>query len=114
MSRPARILVITLFCLSLAATLYSSWALYRISSMVLFETDGVARDFPYPDRLIIWLNDWYDARYPVAPGEIKIEGELPRVHLTLEAATGGFAVMAGMWCVILLRDRQRDTPQPSS
>jgi hypothetical protein len=75
-------------CLCLVMTTLLAWysglAVYRVTWGVLDFIEN-PRPFPHPDRFILWLNDWYDQRYPVEPGYFKLHGEIDRVRVTFAA-----------------------------
>jgi hypothetical protein len=66
----------------LGGLLYFGWSYHRVSTKVMITDRSWPRQFPYPDRWLLALNNWYDARYPAPRGTIKLHGELGRVRLT--------------------------------
>ena len=75
--------------------LYFAWTAHRFSG--LWPTDW-PQPFPYPDRWLLALNDYYDAKYPVTGPSIKLHGEWPRVmrDVTLTTWAGGITCIAGL------------------
>lgn len=73
---------IILTVLGIIGLIYFGWAQYRMGPAGMLDKNW-PRPFPYPDPWLNALNDWYDARYPVPPGYIKIHGEIFRVRMTL-------------------------------
>lgn len=88
------VITILVLLVSLSAGAYLAWAWHRISPGTLVD-DATAwpRAWPYPDLYLLALNDWYDARYPAAPGIMKMHGELMRVRMTV---AGAFATAASV------------------
>lgn len=89
--------------LGASGALYCGWALHRVSDRVLVSDDHWPRAWPCPDNWLAALDDWYDARYPVEPGFIKLRSELPRVRLTVAAALAAclLVVLAGVAMVAI-------------
>jgi hypothetical protein len=79
-----RVVLSVLLVISALLTSYSGWGYHRLTWGILDFAEH-QRPVPYPDQLILWLNDWYDRRYPVEPGYFKLHGELDRVRLTFLA-----------------------------
>jgi hypothetical protein len=90
-------MIVTVVCALGAA--YLAWAQCRVSESVISDDMGWPRPAPYPDRWLVALNDWYDVRYPVKPGYLKIHGELPRVRLTVGVAL--VTCLLGTSCAML-------------
>ena len=88
-----RLLLIILAATGTLATLYFTWALYRVDVDVIVHDPAWPRPFPYPDPWLMHLNNIYDAMYP-APGAIKLRGELHRVTRTVQAAAMASALIA--------------------
>jgi hypothetical protein len=95
-SSGARILVSTLRALVVVAALYLAWAHIRADDFMHLQDRGV----PHPDRAIIRLERWFDARRPVTPGSIKLHGEFPIVTFILGASvlvlSGGAGFLSGL------------------
>lgn len=51
---------------------------------------GFPQDWPYPDKLLLAIHDWIDARRPTSPGYFKIHGEF----YTVLAIFNAFVVLA--------------------
>jgi hypothetical protein len=97
---------ICLFVAGLFATGYLYWARDRVDSTV---RPNIRQSWPYPDR---WLFQWYqhlDAAHPVAPGEMKIEGELPRLQLYLDGLIG-FSAVGTFICFFWLWNSRKIRP----
>jgi len=78
----------------LLAGAYFGWALHRISSM----DDPWPGPWPYPDKGLLKLNDWFDVRFPAPRGCIKLEGEILKVRITMLCLTA-MVTAAGMGCL---------------
>ncbi len=80
--------------------LYFVWTANRFSG--LWPSDW-PRKAPYADRWLLALNDYYDAKYPVTPGHIKLHGEWDRVmsDVTLTCWASGLTCIAGLAMLIL-------------
>jgi hypothetical protein len=84
----------------LLGTLYFGWTWHRLSERVLVADNNWPRPWPYPDRWLSAVEQWFDARNPAPADNIKIHGEFDRVRfmnlvanaLSLEALVVG-AVM---------------------
>jgi hypothetical protein len=91
-----RTLVSVLRALALAAALYLAWGHIRACSFA----DGLDHGFPYPDRAIIALERWFDARRPASPGSLKLHGEFPTVAFLLGSLvlvlSGGAGFLSGL------------------
>lgn len=81
-----RCLSIVIIGLGTMGAAYCVWALHRVSPSTLTADSDWPQPWPYPDRGLTALHDWYDARHPAPPGSIKIHGELLRVRLIVWAA----------------------------
>jgi hypothetical protein len=86
-----RAVVSVLLALALVATLYLAWAHLRSRDFA----SGLDHGLPYPDPGIIALERWFDARWPVSPGHIKLHGEFHTVAFTLGTMVLILAGMAG-------------------
>jgi hypothetical protein len=73
-----------LLAISLFACTFGAWARYRISDNVIMYDHAFPRPAPYPDPLLLFLNNWFDARHPAPPGTIKLHGEIARIRATLD------------------------------
>jgi hypothetical protein len=75
--------------------LYFAWTAYRFSG--LWPRDW-PQPSPYPDRWLLALNDYYDAKYPVTGPYIKLHGEWPRVmrDVTWASWAGGITCIVGI------------------
>ncbi len=84
LSSTTRMVLCIVLVLTTVLAWYSGLAVYRLTwgLLDLFENP---REFPFPDRLIFWLNDWYERRYPAPPGFFKLHGEIDRVRWTFLA-----------------------------
>ena len=85
-----------------AALAYFTWAAHRIGGDALRER-GWPRAFPYPDRWLLALNNYYDAKHPAAGGSIKMHGELGRVmrDVTWASWAGAAVCLAGLVALLL-------------
>ena len=79
----SRALLVILFFVGLLLVCYFRWTLHRMSGAVLTRDEQWPRALPYPDTWILELSNWYEKRYPVPPGLIRIHGELRRVRFTV-------------------------------
>jgi hypothetical protein len=79
---------------------YFSWAAHRMES---FNDPRWPRPSPYPDRWLLSLNDYYDAKYPVTGSYIKLHGEWGRVtrDVTWVSRGGAIACVAGVLMLFL-------------
>jgi hypothetical protein len=57
--------------------------------------------WPYPDKPLMELNNWYDYKYPAGPGMMKLHSEQLRVMLTLEILIGS-VIAPVTWGLALL------------
>jgi hypothetical protein len=86
-----RYLLISSLLLSASFLCYLLWAFKRTVYGDFFPP----RAWPYPDGVILELNNWYDARFPASPGTMKLHGEIPRVLFTLDILIGSaFPIVA--------------------
>src|SRR5688572_20692056 len=107
-----RPLFVVLLLIRSAASAYAGWACHRASDTVLLR-EGWSRPWPWPDVWLFALHEWFDARYPVWPGGIKLAGEIARVQsavrialLTCITLTGSAALpLAWPWVRRLRRTR---------
>jgi hypothetical protein len=85
-----------------AVFVYFSWAGHRIGYDALTEP-GWPQPSPYPDRWLLALNDYYDAKFPVTGPYIKLHGELPRVmrDVTWASRAGAVVCIAGVVMLLL-------------
>jgi len=81
---------------------YFAWALHRVSDAVLVGEMSWPLPWPYPDRWLAALNDWYDARSPSPPDTIKLHGEFPRVRVTIGLALVGCLFWAAAGATLVL------------
>jgi hypothetical protein len=93
LSRSTRIVLCALLVVTTLVAWYSGWGFYRVTCGILDLIEN-PRAFPHPDQTILWLNDWYDRRYPAEPGYFKIHGEIDRVRLTFLAVFAPSALFA--------------------
>jgi len=70
----------------LVGTLYCAWCLHRFSTSTFIHDKLFPRAWPYPDWLLMELNDYFDKLYPASPDSIKIHGEIARVRATVTLA----------------------------
>ena len=92
---------------------YFSWAAQRMDAA--FTEPQWPRPAPYPDRWLLALNDYYDAKYPVTGPYIKLHGEFLRVmrDVTWASRCGAMGCAAGLLMLLLpsllrrLRTRHR-------
>src|SRR5262245_43912271 len=87
--RLARVLLV--YCALLIA--YFGWAWERVGHYVLVGDQKWPRSFPYPDQWIWALNNYFDAKYPVRPGEIKLHAEIDRVRFVIMFALGSLILL---------------------
>lgn len=80
--RTGRLLIGGLCVVLLVVTCFTVWAHYSAMHYVDLRDVG----FPYPDRLVLELNEWLDTRYPPEGDNIKIHGEFPLVIFLLGTA----------------------------
>ena len=101
-------LSIILTVIGLAGSLYFLWSFERVSNGTLIAESGSwPLAFPYPDRWLSALNVYFDRRYPVPPGTLKLHGELARVRLTVLAGFVVFATLSIAGGLSLARRWQR-------
>jgi quinol-cytochrome oxidoreductase complex cytochrome b subunit len=84
-----------LFVLSvpfLLGALYFFWCMRRFTAQTFVHDKEFPRAWPYPDWVLLGLNDYYDKLDPAPPNSIKIHGEVMRVQATV----GGIALMLGI------------------
>jgi hypothetical protein len=83
--------------LLVVAALYLAFAHFRARNLILLDPD---HGFPYPDRPIIRLERWFDARRPAPAGSLKLHGEFPLVAFILGALvillSGGSGLLSGL------------------
>jgi hypothetical protein len=60
---------------------YLLWAMYRTQNPDFYANPSQA--WLHPDQAILWLNQYYDRKFPVTPGHFKMHGELDRVRWTI-------------------------------
>jgi hypothetical protein len=92
---------------------YFSWAAQRMDAA--FTEPQWPRPSPYPDRWLLALNDYYDAKYPVTGPYFKLHGEWSRVmrDVTYASRAGVIVCAAGLLMLLLptvlgcLRSRYR-------
>ena len=97
-SGPSGSLLIRGFFISagIVASVYSYWALDRVSERVFVLEDDWPRPWPYPDPWLSRFERWLDQRYLVARGSIKLHGEFSRVRHTLSGCiAGGVPILKG-------------------
>lgn len=100
MTRIIRLTMLVCLIISVLAAAYCAWGLERGHRSTMVNDPAFPREHPYPDHLILWLNDWYEQRAPPAPeGMIKMHGELPRVHRTLWVFRAVFVGSSAIWLV---------------
>jgi len=92
---------------------YSCWADHRVRHRSIFlvpQARHLLPPFPFPDRMLNELHDYYDRQYP-APGLLKLHGEITRVRYTVLIACvlSGFAI-AGLVATFAIRIVKRSTP----
>jgi hypothetical protein len=97
-----RVIGILAVVIGAAVFLYFAWAAHRIGYDALREP-GWPRPSPYPDRWLLALSDYYDAKYPVTGPYIKLRGELPRVmrDVTRTSRAGAVVCIAGFVTLLL-------------
>jgi hypothetical protein len=71
----------------LVTTLYCTWCLHRLAPTTLIRDKSFPRPWPYPDWLLIELNDYFDKLYPAPFGSIKMHGEIARVLASITLVT---------------------------
>ncbi|MEL6109692.1 MAG: hypothetical protein AAFU85_27090 [Planctomycetota bacterium] len=73
-------------------------AFARMRWVTLFH-DGMPQAFPYPDRYLLVIHDWWDRTHPPAAGTMKLHGEydfvLQLTNATLMVALLLFFAVAG-------------------
>lgn len=94
-----------------AVFLYATWAAERLS-LDAFRQGGWPRPFPYPDRWLLALNNYYDRKYPAA-GFIKIHGELGRVlrDIAWASRAGVATVIVGLILILMPTFLRRIRPR---
>lgn len=81
---------------------YFWWACYRTSQSVLYHS-STPQPFPSPDVWLWPLHDWYHRMFPVAPGFIKLHGEIGKLRTTVESALFLCLFIFGSGILSLLR-----------
>src|SRR5262245_50468358 len=71
----------------LISATYLLWCLQRFSPPVFVRDKAFPRSWPYPDWLLLALNDYFVKMYPAPPGTIKLHGEIARVQALVIVAT---------------------------
>jgi hypothetical protein len=102
--------VSVLRALVLVVALYLAWAHRRAVYFIDLQDWG----FPYPDRAIIRLERWFDARRPVPPGSLKMHGEFPLVAFILGALVLVLSGAAGFLSGLLANRPDRSTIEPKN
>jgi hypothetical protein len=87
---------------------YFAWTAHRFSD--LWPTDW-PQPFPYADRWLLALNDYYDAKYPVTGPYIKIHGEWPRVMRDVSYAMWAGGIICALGLALLLSPMVRRVVQ---
>ena len=100
--RIPRDVVLALGIVSSVSSLYLLWTFYLICSE---SWSDAPRGFPYPDRVLYALNEWFDARHPVSRDLIKLHWEWPRVTYVAGIATILSAIAAGFFVALLVPPR---------
>ncbi len=90
-----------------SGSLYAFWAHHRLDYHL--SDEDFPRSWPYPDHGILALNEWYDARYPVRPGFLKIHSEFPKVRVTFEATLFVLSGVCGLCVGAFVPPRRRDS-----
>src|SRR5688572_16035671 len=84
-----------------AACVHLAWAAHRIGFDALTEREW-PRPAANPDRWLLALNDYYDAKHPVTGPYLKLHGESPRVRRDVtRASRAGAAVCAAGLATLL-------------
>jgi hypothetical protein len=99
-----RTLVEVLRAVFLVAALYLAWAHIRTLNFVFID---LPHGFPYPDRAIVGLERWFDARRPAPPGSIKLHGEFYTVAFLLGSLVLALSAITG-YLSGLIADRPDD------
>jgi hypothetical protein len=98
------VLPLVLAAISLASTAYFAWCWQRSRPTIFAEDMSYPRPWPYPDRWLCDLVDWFDARNPTQGDTIKIHGEWPKVRLLVFLALAlSFQLLAA--AIVLFRRR---------
>ncbi len=63
------------------------------------------RGFPYPDRVLYVLAEWFDACYPAPRDVIKLHWEWPRVTYVAGVVTILSTIVTGFLLALLVRPR---------
>lgn len=102
MFRPSRVVLILLLNVCSLAATYSALGIHRWRGQVMIDDRAnYPRPLPYPDTLLLRLENWYDVRFPCPPGYFKVEGEHSRVMMTLWVWFGVFALASALWLWLL-------------
>jgi hypothetical protein len=97
-----------LFFLSIpffAGALYFTWCLRRFSASTLVYDRQFPRSWPYPDWLLIRLNDYLDKLNPAPPGTIKMHGEVEQVRELIGGAALALAAIGLALAFVEIRRR---------
>jgi hypothetical protein len=102
-TRGGMVIVRASFILALAVALLSMWCRYCA-------TYGLVdlRNYPFPDRALIALERWYDARHPLkTPGNFKMHGEWTRVAILMNTLANVSLAATGFLLGLLLKPSAR-------
>lgn len=91
-------LAFLVLCASISV--YLLWTFHRTCSESWSEGP---RGFPYPDRVLYALNEWFDARHPVTGDAIKLHWEWPRVTYVVGIAMILSIIATGFCSALLAR-----------
>ena len=78
---------LVLAAVSVLSTAYFAWCWHRAGPTAFAEDRSFPRPWPYPDRWLCALVDWFDARNPPEGDSLKIHGEWPRVSAVVFLAS---------------------------
>jgi hypothetical protein len=98
--------------------MYCAWCLHRFSPSTFIHDKSFPRAWPYPDWLLLDLNDYFNKLYPAPAGFIKLHSEIERVQISvivvelLLIACGVTLAMPEVWRVfssVFSRHKQQFT-----
>jgi hypothetical protein len=110
-SRRGTAIVRASFIIILAVSLYLIWCRFRATYGL--EDLWFGRNYPFPDRALIALERWYDARHPLkTPGSIKIHREWPRVAILMNSLANVFLAVTGFLLGLMMKPSARPRRGP--
>jgi hypothetical protein len=100
---PSRKVLFAAFIISASALSLVGWAVVRSLPASL---PDLGRGFPYPDHAILLLSRVLDRVFPSAPGNLKLQGEFPRIVIVLGSGCCFVAMITGFLGGLILNNRK--------